>query len=360
MGTTSHKQDGWFIGWRQDGFGGRLGYGLLLTVALMSLGLAVAACEARPGGTKPTETQPATSAKPRNPGEMIPGLRRAILRLRPLHKPLDKPGPGDWLARYGEQGQTFDQYLACRPITPRGLRSVLYAHALGPLTAKQRKIVNLTREYLACYFGITCREGADLPASLVPASARRTHPSWGGKQILSTYVLDKVLKVRLPRDAAASIALTASDLWPGEGWNFVFGQASLRDRVGVWSLSRFGDPNTSDEAFRLCLRRTLKTASHETGHMFSMLHCTAWQCNMCGSNNLPEADRQPTWLCPQCMAKVCWAACYDPGQRYRNLAEFYRKAGLKDEAEFCRKALNALHPASRSPSTRPASAATPS
>jgi len=221
---------------------------------------------------------------------------------------------------------------------------VLYVQALGPLTARQREIVNLTREYLACYFGVTCRQGADLPASLVPASARRTHPSWGGKQILSTYVLDKVLKARLPRDAAASIALTASDLWPGQGWNYVFGQASLRDRVGVWSLSRFGDPNASDDAFALCLRRTLKTASHETGHMFSMPHCTAWQCNMCGSNNLPEADRQPAWLCPQCMAKVCWAACYDPVQRYRNLAEFYRKAGLKEEADFYRKALKALNP----------------
>ena len=26
----------------------------------------------------------------------------------------------------------------------------------------------------------------------------------------------------------AVLALTTSDLWPGEGWNFVFGQASLR------------------------------------------------------------------------------------------------------------------------------------
>ena len=75
-----------------------------------------------------------------------------------------------------------------------------------------------------------------------------------------------------------------------------------------------------------------------------------------GSNNLPEADRQPAWLCPQCMAKVCWAACYDPAQRYRNLAEFYRKAGLKEEAEFYRKALKALNPVNRSPSTRPAPA----
>jgi hypothetical protein len=27
-----------------------------------------------------------------------------------------------------------------------------------------------------------------------------------------------------PADALAYLALTASDLWPGEGWNFVFGR----------------------------------------------------------------------------------------------------------------------------------------
>ena len=348
MGTTRVKWNGWFIAGSHGGFTGRRGYGLLLAVALMGLVPAVAAGQARaarPAAIKPAETRPAAASKAREPNSMIPELRQAILRLTPLHKPLEKPQSGDWLAQHKEPGQTFAEYLGGRPATPRGRRSVLYVQALGPLTPTQRKIVDLTREYLACYFGVTCRQGADLPDALVPASARRTHPAWGDKQILSTYVLDKVLKPRLPPDAAACIALTASDLWPGEGWNFVFGQASLQDRVGVWSLCRFGDPNESDKAFRLCLRRTLQTASHETGHMFSILHCTAWQCNMCGSNSLPESDRRPTWLCPQCTAKVCWAAGYDPGQRFRNLADFCRKAGLSDEVEFYRKSLETLPPA---------------
>ncbi len=32
-------------------------------------------------------------------------------------------------------------------------------------------------------------------------------------------------------------------LHAGKGWNFVFGQASLQDRVGVWSLHRQVDPH---------------------------------------------------------------------------------------------------------------------
>ncbi len=323
-----------------------------MAVALLGLVLVVAASQI---GSCRTQSPAATKAN-----AMIPELRRAIGRLTPLHAPLAKPKPGDWLAQHKEPGQSFDEYLKCRPVTPRGRRSVLYVQAIGPLTPTQRKIVDLTREYLACYFGVTCRKGDDLSDALVPANARRVHPSWGNKQILSTYVLDKVLKPRLPADAAASIALTASDLWPGKGWNFVFGQASLQERVGVWSLHRFGDPNASEKAFQLCLRRTLQTASHETGHMFSILHCTAWQCNMCGSNNLSESDRGPMWLCPQCMAKVCWAGGYDPARRFRRLEEFCRKAGLSDEAEFYRKSLAAISPADLSPSTRPAPATAPS
>lgn len=45
------------------------------------------------------------------------------------------------------------------------------------------------------------------------------------------------------------IAFTNADLWPGEGWNYVFGQASLADHVGVWSIHRYGDPSTATQLF---------------------------------------------------------------------------------------------------------------
>jgi len=175
-----------------------------------------------------------------------------------------------------------------------------------------------------------------VPLSAIPARARRVHPAWGDRQVLTTYVLYDVLLPELPSDAAACIALTASDLWPGPGWNFVFGQASLRERVGVWSIYRNGDPDESEEAFRLCLLRTLKTATHETGHMFSMLHCTLYECNMCGSNHREESDRRPITLCPECVAKVAWATGADLPERYRSLEEFARANGLAEEAEAYR------------------------
>jgi archaemetzincin len=46
----------------------------------------------------------------------------------------------------------------------------------------------------------------------------------------------------------------------------------------VWSLARNGDPTESPEAFRIALLRAMKIAVHETGHMFSLEHCTAYRC----------------------------------------------------------------------------------
>jgi len=97
-----------------------------------------------------------------------------------------------------------------------------------------------------------------------------------------------------------------------------------------------------EDAFRLCLLRTLKTATHETGHMFSMHHCTAYECNMCGSNHREESDRRPLWCCPQCAAKTCWATRTDMAPRYLKLLAFARANALTAEAEFFAKSIRAL------------------
>lgn len=275
-------------------------------------------------------------------GEDAATLRKTMQSLRPLHEKLGKPGPGDWLANHKEPGQTFAQYLRSSPVLPRGRRKVLYIQPLGEFSAKQQKIVELTADFLGRYYSLEVQTLKRLPPTVIPQAARRKHPSWGMEQIFSPYVLDKVLAPRLPDDAAAMLALTATDLYPADDWNFVFGQASLKKRVGVWSLYRNGDPEQNEESYRLCLLRTLKTAAHETGHMFSMKHCILYECNMCGSNHREESDRRPILLCPECLAKVCWATRADPLQRYQKLAAFCKEQGLQGEYERYVKAIEAL------------------
>jgi archaemetzincin len=265
-----------------------------------------------------------------------------IQRLVPLHKPLGKPRPGDWMAEHPEPGQTYQAYVHADTIRPGGQRRVICIQPLGSFNASQRKILGLAAKFEGIFFQLPVRVSEDLPLTVIPGKARRTHPEWKTPQILSTYVLEQVLKPRLPDDAVVSLAFTGSDLWPGKGWNFVFGQASLVDRVGVWSLHRFGDAEAGDAAFHTTLRRTLRTAVHETGHMFSMAHCVYYQCVMNGSNHLEEADGQPLWLCPLCLSKLCHATGAEPQKRFEQLIGFSKQNELVDEEKFWRRSLEVL------------------
>jgi archaemetzincin len=260
-------------------------------------------------------------------------------RLHRLDRPMGPVRPGDWLAHHREPGQTFRQYLGSGPVHARGGRKVIYIQPIGPFRGKQRRVLDLTADFMSRYFCLEVRVARPLPLSLIPASARRRHPTWGMKQILTTHVLDVLLRPRRPRDAAVYIGFTASDLWPGRGWNFVFGQASLRERVGVWSIHRNGDP---ERHFNLCLLRTIKTAVHETGHMLSMWHCTAHRCNMNGSNSLDESDRGSLALCSECAAKLLWATGCDARTRYEGLAAFASKHGLAAQARAYRLRLEVV------------------
>jgi archaemetzincin len=269
-------------------------------------------------------------------------LHAAIDAVKSLHTPMGEPLPGDWLTTYSEDGQTFAEYLRSNPTLPKGKRRVLYIQPLGAFTDTQRKVIALTAKYMEAFFNLPVKLQSEKPLPVIPENARRIHPAWGDRQILTSYLLTEVLRPTLPDDAHALIAFTTSDLFPGEEMNFVFGQASLSERVGVWSLYRLGAPERSADDYRLFLLRTLKLATHETGHMFSFLHCTKYECNMNGTNHLGETDRHPLDACPECMAKICWATDYNPRARYERLAAFYREQGLTTEQQMFEKRAEAV------------------
>ncbi len=224
---------------------------------------------------------------------------------------------------------------------------------IGKFSRAHEKLTEQTAELLSRYYATPTKLLKPLTLDIIPPKARRVHPTHGDRQILTTYVLDEVLMPRRPKDAVAVLALTTSDLWPGEGWNFVFGQASLAQRVGVWSLYRYGDPDGGEAAYRRFRQRMFKVAAHETGHMLGMQHCIFYECCMNGSNHLAEMDRQPLWLCVEDAQKVWWACGADPVERYRRLIDFAQRHDLKPEAEFWRKSLARLNDAADAASKPP-------
>ncbi|GAB5440852.1 MAG: hypothetical protein Fues2KO_12010 [Fuerstiella sp.] len=279
-------------------------------------------------------------------------FRTAAEVVEPLHSEVGRPAPTDWLATVVEPGQTFAQYATGNPVTPTQSRNTLYVQPIGDFTAEQRRIVDLTAEYLSYFFSAPVEMLSDVPVDRIPKQAQRIHPLTQELQFSTSFIQYQLLKPDLPEDAIAVLALTATDLWPGGNTNFVFGQASLINRVGVWSMARFGDPSIGELEFAECLKRTIGTATHETGHMLSMRHCIFFNCNMSGSGSLAEADRHPLYLCPECLPKLHWATRCDPIHRFRKLADFCSRHNLHDSARYYFEAANrfqqeqgmALHP----------------
>lgn len=250
----------------------------------------------------------------------------------PFFTPMGEPEEYDWLSRFNEAGQTFEEYVNGNPTLPTDERRVIYIQPIGEFTLTQHKALKLVADYMSDFYNLPVKLNDTQRLGDVPTEMRRNLPS-GERQVKTAYFLENLLPAMLPSDAAAFLCFTNEDLYPGDDWYFVFGQATLEKRVGVWSLSRLGKPEKSVDEYKKFLARTLKIAMHETGHMFTMLHCKKYECLMSGSNHLGETDRRPLDVCPECMAKIAWSMNYEPAIRYRNLAEFWQKQGWKNEVK---------------------------
>ncbi len=280
-------------------------------------------------------------------------LRRA-LEPRDDFPPMTKPGPNDWLANHPEAGQTFKQFVSSRPNRPDRRRSKIYLQPLGNLDENEGPSLNQLRRFTAAFFM--------MEVVVLPPSDRTQHritsrrnPYTGQIQLLTTDILS-LLAARLPEDAFALLGITMSDLYPDPSWNFVFGQASPRDRVGVYSFARY-DPRFYGEALpadsrKLMLRRSCKVLAHEAGHMFGIDHCVWYRCLMNGSNHLAESDGRPLHLCPVDLRKLQWSIGFDVVERYRRLRDFQRQAGFEDEAHWLDKRIRFIAPPERDSNPR--------
>jgi archaemetzincin len=259
-------------------------------------------------------------------------------------EPIPVPKPGDWLTVHPEPGQTFDDFVSSRPNKPGRGRNRIYLQPLGDFPEDRSPSVETLRECAANYFVMDVMV---LPSLSISGRAftTRINPFTGNRQILTGDVL-ALLRRNLPFDAFCVLAITMEDLYPHPSWNFVFGQASLRERVGVFSFARY-DPAFYDEKRgenfqRLLLWRSCKVLVHETAHMFSLQHCIFFKCVLNGSNHLQESDSRPLSLCPVCLRKLQFSVGFDVVDRYEGLLGFYRKTGFDHEVRWVEKRLKRI------------------
>lgn len=275
-------------------------------------------------------------------GRLDPPLRRAFSDGGEFEAKRE-PGGLDWLASHDEPGQTYERWANSNPNIPGAGRTKLYVLPIGEFEKGSAPDLEKLKAYTAAYYH-------PMPVAMLPVIAdaevpARSRVHLGKRQWKSTDLL-RWLPKKLPADAYAMIAVTMTDLYPDENWNFVFGQASTKDRVGVFSFARYHPAWTGgsveEGAGALVLRRAAKVLTHEMGHMFGIRHCIYYECNMNGANHLEEADWTPMHLCPVCLRKLHRAARFDPVERYGKLRDFYEANGMKAEEEWVGKRIAAI------------------
>jgi len=235
-------------------------------------------------------------------------------------------------------------------------RNKVYLVPIGKFISGVSPNIEILREYCKSYLGLetyllpeisltnnssnfyTCTIAANQDVNIT----HRKNPYTKNTQLLTTDI-HMLLQKLIPNDAYCLLALTMIDLYPKDEWNFVFGQAMLTKRVGVFSFARY-DPNfatnnsgkeLSEDNYHLLLRRSLKVMSHEIIHMFGVHHCIYYACLMQGSNHLMEADGRPMHLCPIDLHKLKQQVGFSFSKRYEDLLNFFSKnKGFEKEVEW--------------------------
>ncbi|KAI4807304.1 hypothetical protein KUCAC02_027121 [Chaenocephalus aceratus] len=231
----------------------------------------------------------------------------------------------DWISAHPEEHQDFDSfYRDPSRKTPNASHNTIYIQTIGSFGeagAQTDQCVEWLREYCQAFFyGLSVKL---LPAVTVAETkcSFRVNSDSHNLQILTGDLL-QFLRSRKPADAFCIVGITMIDLYPKDSWNFVFGQASLSNGMGVFSFSSS------------LLLRPCKKMTHEIGHMFGLKHC---QWLSCGSNHLEESDRRPLDFCPVCLRKLQVAIGFKIADRYKM---FLSGLSAPEESSTCQSLLH--------------------
>ncbi|XP_061471600.1 archaemetzincin-2 isoform X2 [Rhineura floridana] len=298
-------------------------------------------------------------------------LNEAFQPASVLFKPITLHSESDWICSHPEPTQDFAQFYhdPCRKM-PTPQKNRIYVQPIGSF-GDSRVSTDVYMKWLkdygeAFYYGLTVRILGPVPVSHT-GCAFRVNEYTRNLQIHAGHLLN-YLKKQKPSDAFCIVGIMMIDLYPKDSWNFIFGQASLTEGMGIFSFARYDsefysanykgtlktakkllpsdysvfDGYYTPEITSKLLLRSCKTLTHEIGHIFGLHHCQWLQCVMQGSNHLEESDQRPLDLCPICLRKLQSALGFSIAERYKALQRWMEEEATGTEEGLSNEARSGL------------------
>lgn len=295
-------------------------------------------------------------------GGLHPSLQNALEPSEGLFRRLLRPKAGDWLSEHQESGQPFGSYCRrykdalSRPRAPacNGLLLVPLGSSFRAGVAP--RFLEAIAKYCQVFFTnmevvqapLVPLEGGQKKGSGPCVDIRKRENPFGDPQYLLEDLFTLLHKDKsvlgAGRRAFCVLGVTMEDIYPGDEWNYVYGQARPMQRVGVFSFARhsplfYEGIHASEIAPGMLppakearwLQACLRTSTHETGHMLGILHCIYYHCLMNGSNGPGDSAGGTGFLCPVCLRKFLF--CLE------NLSKEGRQVDVKQRYESMRSVL---------------------
>lgn len=160
----------------------------------------------------------------------------------------------------------------------------------------ENQVLEYLKENLPAIFGaqLSQAEALAIPEKAFNFSRNQYHAS---------VIIQSLSRARRP-PGTLTLAVIDKDLYV-PGLNFVFGLADRLRNICLISITRlrqsyYGLPEDKD----IFLKRTLKEAVHELGHLLDLEHCPNPRCVMHFSNSLSDTDRKDYRFCSLCQKQL--------------------------------------------------------